>query len=677
MQQVLQLLTDLHAKVVKEGEEAHQTYVEFSEWCDDRSKNLQFEVKTAAGQVEELKASIELASSTVSALSAEIEETSGKIATNEADLKAAGEIRKAEEADFAAAEKELTEVVGALERAIAVLEREARKGGAAMLQVEKADSLLKAVQVMIDASMIGSQDASTLTALVQNAQKDGDESDALGAPDAAAYSSHSDSIVETLENLLDKAKEELQSARSKETNSKHSYEMLHQSLADEIRFGSEDLAKAKKNVALQKEARAHAEGDLDMTQKSLAEDKRTMGTLKQDCMMKAQDYEAEVKSRGEEVKALLEAKRVIAEMTSGAADLSYSFRQASFLQLGGTGRSGLWTGVDLANFEAVRLVRKLAQEQHSEALAQLARRMASAMRYGSAEGGDPFAKVKAMIKDMVESLEKDGTAEATHKAYCDKELGETLGKKASKEAEIDKLSTKIDSMTASSAQLKEEVAALQRALAELASSQAELTRLRQKEKEEFDRNKPEMESGLKGVKMALKVLREYYAKEGKAHSAAEGASGGIIGLLEVVESDFAQTLAEMSATEATSKVDYERERRQNEIEQATKEQSVKYKTKEYKQLDASMVEVTSDREGVQAELAAILDYNKHLLQICTAKAETYSERKARREAEIAGLKEALSILEGEAALLQRRAGGGRHRGRVLRGGGAGHLEART
>eukprot|EP00969_Alexandrium_andersonii_P095301 4209751-Alexandrium_andersonii.AAC.1 len=49
---------------------------------------------------------------------------------------------------------------------------------------------------------------------------------------------------------------------------------------------------------------------------------------------------------------------------------------------------------------------------------------------------------------------------------------------------------------------------------------------------------------------------------------------------------------------------------QHALVEATKESSVKYKTKEYKQLDANVVETSSDREGVQAELTALLDYNK-------------------------------------------------------------------
>merc|ERR1711870_125116 len=124
-----------------------------------------------------------------------------------------------------------------------------------------------------------------------------------------------------------------------------------------------------------------------------------------------------------------------------------------------------------------------------------------------------------------------------------------MGKKDDKNAEIKKLTTKIDSMTARSSQLKGEVAALEKALAELAAAQAEMDKLRSEEKAAFAAAKKDLEQGIDGVKIALKVLRDYYAKDDKAHSAAEGAGTGIIGLLEVIESDFTKTLAQIISTE--------------------------------------------------------------------------------------------------------------------------------
>merc|ERR550514_1550323 len=129
---------------------------------------------------------------------------------------------------------------------------------------------------------------------------------------------------------------------------------------------------------------------------------------------------------------------------------------------------------------------------------------------------------------------------------------------------------KIDSMSARSATLKSEVKALQNELAELARRQAEMDKIRSEEKAVYDANRPEIEEGIEGVKLALKVLKEYYAKEDKSHEAAEGAASGIIGLLEVVESDFTKSLAEMIATEEAAVSEYERETKENEVLKATK-----------------------------------------------------------------------------------------------------------
>merc|ERR1719478_927398 len=442
-----------------------------------------------------------------------------------------------------------------------------------------------------------------------------------------------------MQDLYEKAEAQLEEARKTETKNVQAYEMLAQSLKDEIKYGNKDLDKAKKNLAASAEAKATAEGDLAVTSADLAEDVKALATLHQDCMTGAEDFEAETKSRGEELKALATAKKVIVETTSGAAGQSYSLVQVS-----------MSSGADLANFEAVRFVRDLAQKQKSTELAQLASRMVSAMRGNSR---DPFAKVKGLISNMIEKLLQEAEADATEKAFCDKEMSETEQKKADKEAAIEKLSTSIDSMTARSAKLKEEVATLEKELSALAKAQAEMDKLRAEEKAAFDANSAEMKKGVKGVQLALKVLRDYYSKADKAHSSADGAGSGIIGLLEVCESDFSKGLAEMTAAEETAVAEYESTSKENAITKATKEQDVKYKVKEAKGLDKETAEATADRAGVQEELDAVNEYYAGIKERCVAKAETYEERVKRRTAEIAGLKEALSILDGEAVLLQR------------------------
>merc|ERR1719248_149997 len=132
--------------------------------------------------------------------------------------------------------------------------------------------------------------------------------------------------------------------------------------------------------------------------------------------------------------------------------------------------------------------------------------MAAAMQSGVQ---DPFAKVTGLIRDLIERLEAE--ADATEKAYCDKEMKFTEEKMAFREDIIAKLTTSIDSMSAKSAKLKEQVAVLQKELADLAKAQAEMDKLRAEEKAVFETNSAEMTKGIEGVKMALKILRDYYA----------------------------------------------------------------------------------------------------------------------------------------------------------------------
>merc|ERR1719316_1927788 len=156
------------------------------------------------------------------------------------------------------------------------------------------------------------------------------------------------------------------------------------------------------------------------------------------------------------------------------------------------------------------MVKKLAREQHSTALAQLASRIAVVVRDGSRNGDDPFAKVKGLISDMIVKLEKEASAEATEKAYCDEQIAKTEAKKADLEATIAKLTSKIDKQVAKSTSLKAEVKELQAELANLAKSQAEMDKIRADEHAAFTTAKAELGEGLEGVRKALTLLRDYY-----------------------------------------------------------------------------------------------------------------------------------------------------------------------
>jgi len=637
---VLSMLSDLQAKITKEGEAAQAEFARFTEWCEDRSRNLGFEIKTGKAGAEELRAAVAAETATSSSLRAKVDDLAASIAADTADLEAATQIREKEVKDFAAEEKDLMETIDIINRAVHILQRQ--KGAASMMQVKSASNLAQALDAMLQASVIGSSDVTKLNAFIQDSQKAADSDDDAGAPAGAVYQSQSGNIIDLLGDLSEKADGQLDASRKKEVAAAHNYAMLKQSLNDEISFAKKEMDEAKKGIAASAEKKTTSAGDLEVTSKELASDIASKDTLHLNCVTAAEEFQATTKSRAEELKVLVTAQKTLREATGASA-----LDQVSFIQLT---RSRLSSREDLARFEAVRLVRDLARKQHSDVLAQLASQMASTLRAG---GSDPFEKVKGLIRDMVAKLEAEAGADATKKAYCDKELSETNAKKAEKSAEIETLTTRVDQMTAKSAKLKQEIAALEGELSKLAQSQAQLDKVRLEEKETYTASKAEQTKGLEGVKLSMKLLRDYYASDGKAHEAASGAAGGIVGLLETIESDMTKTIASLESEEESAVEEYETMSKKNEIEKTAKQQDVKYKLQESKQLDKDSAENAADRQGVQAELDAIVEYLARIEAQCIAKPEAYADRARRREAEIAGLKQALEVLESETALVQR------------------------
>merc|ERR1719199_71447 len=168
------------------------------------------------------------------------------------------------------------------------------------------------------------------------------------------------------------------------------------------------MAEEKSLKASTEEAKAVAEGDLAGTVKGLAQDNSALAEASSTCMTVAADHDATVKSRTEELTAIATAKKIISETSSGAVSQSYSLFQVSSKTA-----SRMQTRADLANAEVAGLIKKLAKEHHSAALAQLASRISSVMRYGAAGGDDVFGKVKSLINDMISKLEAEAKSEAT------------------------------------------------------------------------------------------------------------------------------------------------------------------------------------------------------------------------------------------------------------------------
>merc|ERR1719487_1616556 len=300
---------------------------------------------------------------------------------------------------------------------------------------------------------------------------------------------------------------------------------------------------------------------------------------------------------------------------------------------------------------AVRTLRALAKKYNTFGLLELSMSAQS----------DPFGKIRGLIESMIAKLTKEAAEEADLKSFCDEETAESKAKQAELTAKLDKTNARIAKAVASKAKLTEDIKVLEEQIAEIDAADAEATKIRGEEHEEYLKSSKDLKDSAEAVAKAISVLTEYYSSasflQTNQAEAPEFASNKgdiastITSMLEVAESDLSKLLAETEAGESSALSSYEELTKENKVSKATKMADAKSKAQEVKSTDVALSNYKEDKTSLTSELDAVLAYLDKLKPQCETKVMSYAERKAKREAEIEGLKEALTILS-ETALLQ-------------------------
>merc|ERR1719203_460971 len=169
---------------------------------------------------------------------------------------------------------------------------------------------------------------------------------------------------------------------------------------------------------------------------------------------------------------------------------------------------------------------------------------------------------------------EEANEEAEHKGWCDTELSTNEQTRKEKTQAVETLHAEIDQLEASIAKLTEDIGDLTKAIAALDEAMAKATALRQAEKKENIQTIKDAGEAQTAVAQALTVLKEFYAKAGEATSfvqqqpeapeifdspykGMQSENGGVVGMLEVIESDFARLEADTTAAEATAQKEYD------------------------------------------------------------------------------------------------------------------------
>jgi hypothetical protein len=632
VQKVVQLLAELKVKVQQDLEAEGKAMKEYSEFCDDSQSEKEYAIKTAAADIERFDAVVEESVSQIEARATEIAGAGSEIASKQKELAGAKKVRDDEHSDFVAAQKELVEAVDMLSRAAVVLKR-----GLSLVQGKnKMDDIVRALTAVVNASWVDASSAAKVRAFLES-----EDDLSLKQPQAIVrnYESKSGGIVETLEDMKDKASDNLQKMRREEANARHAFEMLQQSLQDAVSNLEKEVQEATSSKAETGQVKGQAEGDLARTQEVKAADEKYLAKLRAECTNKAAEWESRQKSAVEEVAALEQARQILAGGVTALVQTSQ--------------RSVETEAQEAARDKVVLVLRKLGRKFSSFGLMQIA----------NSASADPFVKVRAMVETMISKLEEQAAEEASHEWFCKSETKKSLKARETKTHYVEKYQTRVDAGNAASAMLKQEIATLEAEVTAIDKQTSEATKQRSEEKVDNAKAAKDYKESAEAVTQAIQVLRDFYGEQTGSVSLIQAgpefgqgsadAAHGIVAILETAQSDFSRLLAETESSESTAVETFETLVQENRVSKAKKQASIKGKTSEKKSIELGVVNHNQDLDTASKELDAVMDYLAKLRPQCENKAMTYEERKARREAEIAGLKEALTILAGEAVLLQK------------------------
>jgi len=267
-----------------------------------------------------------------------------------------------------------------------------------------------------------------------------------------------------------------------------------------------------------------------------------------------------------------------------------------------------------------------------------------------------------MIKDLIVKLMEEATSEAETKGFCDKEMSTNAHTRKEKTMQVETLTADIDELESSVAVLTEEMAELTSAIAELDAAVQKATAIRTAEKKKNTATIKDAQDAQTAVAQALAVLKEFYAKAAfmqvrasepeifgdEPYKGMGGASGGVVAMIEVIQSDFARLESETTAAEEEGAKEYKDLTNDTAVDKMQKSKDLEHKTEKKESQAEALQEKKSDLSGTNKELTAAMDYYEKLKPTCvTGGQESFEDRVAQRKEEIESLQEALRILNGE------------------------------
>jgi predicted nucleic acid-binding Zn-ribbon protein len=697
---VIEMLEGLSKTVQEEGGKEAKTYNTFACFCKDTIKDKTKSIQTGEDEKSSLSASIQETQSERADLDDKITGLLGDIQEAEKTIKKAKDKRKKELAIYEAAEADLSGAISALKGAIDVL-----KGSKpSLVQLQSVDETFKYYTLMANAMGLSSDDVQKNSAAFL--QQTGSLGPDIEMKD---YEFHSGDIVKSLEKLLTDFKAQKVEVDEAETKSVEEHEALVQEQEDIIKEKNTDLDKARKDKDEKQAKIAEDSTQLTTVAATVLDDQQYLQELAQMCQVKAVTWDQRSKIRADELSALTSAiaiiKEKVGEATSKAtirfAQQGVAVKLAEKVARSPAAMENMEAEAEaeeqgslsflqeasgfLSPVKKVALVKTSVQEKGPQAAEVGARKAleailrSSALRTKSTEmtvlAGkvmeDPMAKVKILIQELIERLLKEAANEANQKGWCDKSLSDAKQKRDYAAEEIASHNANMAELEATRDKLNMELDTLHEEMVKLNETRAEAEELRTEEKAENEETVTVAGEGLEAVNMAIDILDKFYKTaansevelslaqqgplgndapdagfdSGEAYKGAGGSAGGIIGMLEVIQSDFERTIKETEKAEAKAAQDHYVFMTDTGVSLGEKQTATKEKKRQLSDTEDALAEA---EEGLKSEVDLINNAITELLELqpaCVNTGMTDEERKEARQGEIDALHKGLCILE--------------------------------
>jgi len=679
VQKVIDLLKKLTTKLEEEGTQDAVQYEKFSCFCKNTADNKQYAVEKSTEKIEVLTATIAALDSDINDLNSQISELGVKITALGEEIATASTTRSEAHEVYVTNNKDVTDAISAIDRAIEAM-KSSKAAMAGKVQRE-AIALVAHKALALGASSVGSQLQSLAT-----------------QPGKAYESSyHSNDIIATLEGLkvtFRKSKNELDEA---EFEAMSAFEKKKLALTNEQTFAEKEKAEKEKTVATKTEEMSIAEADKTQETKEMTMDQEFLTALTADCEKKATLWDQRSTTRAAELTTLAEATKTLetgvaenygankklvdfqkgrvikkANLLVDKTAKVQSAKSPSFLQLRGSRDSKQRAQAALVE-KISNLLMAAANRTGSPVLA------AAVMKVTAASADDHFVKVRGLIKDLISKLEADAQSEATQKSFCDEHMKIQVTARDDAKLNLEDFTAKIKGAESKLAELQAEIAALSKAIAENVKALNEATELRAEESAANSKTVTDAGAGKEAVESAITVLTEFYGesllqkaeptgsepyvpyvakdanREGKTigdlapkvfddeyHGSSE--NKGIIGILQVIQSDFERTETTVAAQEEEAQAEFEEFKTEIEADSAAKQADIELKEGQITDLEEDLVGFKDSKKDAETSLELSEEELEKLKKMCVEGEETYAERVAKREEEIEALKQAMEIL---------------------------------